>query len=67
MVLLDEPTEHLDATDAEQLLARLLTPVGGMFGPERTVVVVTHQLPAGARTGALDADVVDLTPLDALG
>ncbi|UEA61458.1 thiol reductant ABC exporter subunit CydC [Gordonia otitidis] len=67
VVLLDEPTEHLDATDAEQLLARLLTPVGGMFGPERTVVVVTHQLPAGARTGALDADVVDLTPLDALG
>lgn len=45
VVLLDEPTEHLDAADAEQLLARLLTPVGGMFGPERTVVVVTHQPP----------------------
>ena len=45
VVLLDEPTEHLDAADAEQLLARLLTPVGGMFGPDRTVVVVTHQPP----------------------
>lgn len=43
-VLLDEPTEHLDASDADALLTGLLTP-GGLFGPERTVVVATHHLP----------------------
>ena len=43
-VLLDEPTEHLDASDAEQILVDLLTP-GALFAPERTVVVATHQLP----------------------
>jgi ATP-binding cassette subfamily C protein CydC len=44
-VLLDEPTEHLDATDGERFLAELLTP-GGFFASERTVVVATHHLPA---------------------
>ncbi|MGC5249169.1 thiol reductant ABC exporter subunit CydC [Gordonia sp. DT219] len=46
VVLLDEPTEHLDAADAARLLDRLLDPSSGLFGPDRTVVVVTHQLPA---------------------
>jgi ATP-binding cassette subfamily C protein CydC len=43
-VLLDEPTEHLDATDAGRLLNELLTP-GALFPAERTVVVATHHLP----------------------
>ena len=44
-VLLDEPTEHLDADDGERFLAELLTP-GGLFSAARTVVVATHHLPA---------------------
>lgn len=78
VVLLDEPTEHLDADDAARMLRRLLTPTspsvssspasalsesapsegalsesapaegapseGSLFGPDRTVVVVTHHL-----------------------
>jgi ATP-binding cassette, subfamily C, bacterial CydC len=43
-VLLDEPTEHLDAADGGRLLAELLTP-GALFPAERTVVVATHHLP----------------------
>ncbi|MBO0680585.1 ATP-binding cassette domain-containing protein [Mycolicibacterium sp. S2-37] len=44
VVLLDEPTEHLDAADASRILAELLTP-GALFPAERTVVVATHQTP----------------------
>jgi ATP-binding cassette subfamily C protein CydC len=44
MVLLDEPTEHLDATDGQHILSELLTP-GGLFPTDRTVVVATHHLP----------------------
>ncbi len=44
ILLLDEPTEHLDAAAADEILAGLLTP-GGLFAPERTVVVATHHLP----------------------
>jgi ATP-binding cassette subfamily C protein CydC len=43
-VLLDEPTEHLDAADGGQLMSELLTP-GALFPAERTVVVATHHLP----------------------
>ena len=43
-VLLDEPTEHLDAADGGRLLSELLTP-GALFPAERTVVVATHHLP----------------------
>jgi ATP-binding cassette, subfamily C, bacterial CydC len=43
-LLLDEPTEHLDASDADQIMAGLLTP-GALFGAERTVIVATHHLP----------------------
>lgn len=46
VVLLDEPTEHLDADDADRLLTELLTP-GALFPADRTVVVATHHLPAG--------------------
>ncbi|AJW40635.1 Transport ATP-binding protein CydC [Rhodococcus sp. B7740] len=56
IVLLDEPTEHLDRISGESILRQLLTTDGGLFGADRTVVVVTHQLPE--RT---DADqVIDL-------
>jgi ATP-binding cassette, subfamily C, bacterial CydC len=47
-VLLDEPTEHLDVSDGQQILAELLTP-GGLFPAERTVVVATHHLPEDIR------------------
>jgi ATP-binding cassette, subfamily C, bacterial CydC len=43
-VLLDEPTEHLDAADGKRLLTELLTP-GSLFPADRTVVVATHHLP----------------------
>lgn len=48
-LLLDEPTEHLDAAEGERLLRALLDADSGLVGPERTVVVVTHQLPADHR------------------
>jgi ATP-binding cassette, subfamily C, bacterial CydC len=43
-LLLDEPTEHLDASDADAVLTDILTP-GRFFEPDRTVVVATHHLP----------------------
>ncbi|OZE36774.1 ABC transporter ATP-binding protein [Rhodococcus sp. 05-2254-5] len=56
VVLLDEPTEHLDRISGERILRELLTTDGGLFGAERTVVVVTHQLSENT-----DADqVIDL-------
>ena len=45
IVLLDEPTEHLDATDAEQVLCDLLAPDSELIRADRTVVVATHHLP----------------------
>lgn len=45
IVLLDEPTEHLDASDGQRLLDELLTP-DGLFPAARTVVVATHHLPS---------------------
>lgn len=44
-LLLDEPTEHLAAAEGEQLLRDLLDVDSGLVAPDRTVVVVTHQLP----------------------
>jgi len=46
IVLLDEPTEHLDASDADDLLRAVLA-VPGLFGADRTVVAATHHLPSG--------------------
>lgn len=45
ILLLDEPTEHLDAADSDRLITELLTP-GGLLAADRTVVVATHHLPA---------------------
>ncbi|GAY13431.1 thiol reductant ABC exporter subunit CydC [Mycobacterium sp. shizuoka-1] len=44
VVLLDEPTEHLDAADAQRILAALLDARHGTLSPGRTVVIATHQL-----------------------
>ena len=44
IVLLDEPTEHLDAADGQRMLRALLDDRHGLLSPERTVVVATHQL-----------------------
>jgi ATP-binding cassette subfamily C protein CydC len=49
IVLLDEPTEHLDAIDTERVLRDLLGPGSGLMSTERTVVVATHHLPNGIR------------------
>ncbi len=48
VILLDEPTENLDAADSDRLLTTILDPDGGVFAPEQTVVVATHHLPATA-------------------
>ncbi|MFI6042938.1 ATP-binding cassette domain-containing protein [Nocardia sp. NPDC051321] len=53
VLLLDEPTEHLEAEAGAQLLRDLLDSASGLVEPDRTVVVVTHQLPADQR-----ADVI---------
>jgi ATP-binding cassette, subfamily C, bacterial CydC len=72
IVLLDEPTEHLDAADGQQMLAELLTP-GGLFPAERTVVVATHHLPAeiGCRcadlTGSISASAGNVSSHDRVG
>jgi len=49
IVLLDEPTEHLDTADADPLLTSLLTSDGGLIDAARTVVVATHHLPSDLR------------------
>ncbi|HET7074810.1 MAG TPA: ABC transporter ATP-binding protein, partial [Mycobacterium sp.] len=56
IVLLDEPTEHLDAIDAERLLSDLLGPDPRLMSAERTVVVATHHLPSGIRCRELHVD-----------
>lgn len=56
IVLLDEPTEHLDVTDAEHVLRDLLAPDSRLISAERTVVVATHHLPAGLGCRQLHVD-----------
>nr|WP_245720051.1 ATP-binding cassette domain-containing protein [Nocardia uniformis] len=53
VLLLDEPTEHLEAEAGTDLLRRLLDESSGLVAPGRIVVVVTHQLPADHRADAL--------------
>ena len=52
IVLLDEPTEHLDAADAELMLRDLLAPECGLMS-SRTIVVATHHLPKDIRCAEL--------------
>ncbi len=49
VLLLDEPTEHLDEADGERLLRALLDADSGLVAPDRVVVVVTHRLPEDHR------------------
>ncbi len=49
IVLLDEPVEHLDATDADLVLHDLLAPNSGLIDAGRTLLVATHHLPRGIR------------------
>jgi ATP-binding cassette, subfamily C, bacterial CydC len=49
IVLLDEPTEHLDVVDAERVLRDLLGQHSRLLSAERTVVVATHHLPKGPK------------------
>ena len=53
VVLLDEPTEHLDTIDAERVIRDLLAPNSGLMSAERTVVVATHHLPKDVRCAEL--------------
>ncbi|OBF03175.1 thiol reductant ABC exporter subunit CydC [Mycobacterium sp. ACS4054] len=57
IVLLDEPTEHLDAADAEPILRELLGQAGALLPADRAVVVATHHLPddIGCRRLHIDA------------
>nr|WP_246349983.1 thiol reductant ABC exporter subunit CydC [Nocardia barduliensis] len=45
VLLLDEPTEHLEAEAGARLLRDLLDAESGLVAPDRVVIVVTHQLP----------------------
>ncbi|OBF79662.1 thiol reductant ABC exporter subunit CydC [Mycobacterium sp. 852002-51163_SCH5372311] len=49
IVLLDEPTEHLDPTDAEPILRDLLSPNSTLMTTGKTVVLATHHLPDDIR------------------
>ncbi|WP_370011701.1 thiol reductant ABC exporter subunit CydC [Nocardia cyriacigeorgica] len=49
VLLLDEPTEHLEAEAGADLLRALLDAHSGLVEPGRAVVVVTHQLPPDHR------------------
>lgn len=53
IVLLDEPTEHLDAEAGAELQRPLLDRASGLLDPGRSVVVVTHQLPASTSADAV--------------
>ncbi|MEU7630853.1 thiol reductant ABC exporter subunit CydC [Nocardia sp. NPDC049220] len=52
-LLLDEPTEHLEADAGDQVLRDLLDAESGLVGPDRIVVVVTHHLPPDHRADAV--------------
>lgn len=41
ITILDEPTEHLDSSQAKALMNKILTP-GEFFSPAQTVIVITH-------------------------
>lgn len=53
VLLLDEPTEHLEAEAGAELLRRLLDVSSGLVERDRTVVVVTHQLPPDAKADTI--------------
>ncbi len=54
IVLLDEPTENLNAEDSDTFLKMLMINDGALFDGARTVVVATHHLPAGLNCERLE-------------
>jgi ATP-binding cassette subfamily C protein CydC len=56
IVLLDEPTEHLDVVDAAPVLCDLLGGNPALISKDRTVVVATHHLPDGIDCRELRVD-----------
>lgn len=63
IILLDEPTENLDAEYSDTRLQALLTGGGGLFDRSRTVVVTTHHLPVAADCERLEAGVADVAAM----
>ncbi|MBB3037376.1 thiol reductant ABC exporter subunit CydC [Hoyosella altamirensis] len=61
VLLLDEPTEHLDADDAARLLDALLDRDSGFVHHDRTVVVVSHQRPSTTIRASRDLECHDFT------
>jgi ATP-binding cassette, subfamily C, bacterial CydC len=59
IVLLDEPTEHLDVVDAAPVLCDLLGANPSLIATDRTVVVATHHLPEGIGCRQLSVDRAD--------
>ncbi|WP_458688051.1 thiol reductant ABC exporter subunit CydC [Nocardia tengchongensis] len=53
VLLLDEPTEHLESAAGAELLRRLLDESCGLVDRDRTVVVVTHQLPPDTKADTI--------------
>ncbi|WP_425295725.1 ATP-binding cassette domain-containing protein [Nocardia abscessus] len=53
VLLLDEPTEHLEAEAGARLLRELLDVGSGLVAPDRVVLVVTHQLPEDHQADAV--------------
>ncbi|MFI5780205.1 ATP-binding cassette domain-containing protein [Nocardia sp. NPDC051570] len=53
VLLLDEPTEHLEDAAGADLLRALLDVDSGLIAPDRTVVVVTHRLPPDHRADTI--------------
>jgi ATP-binding cassette, subfamily C, bacterial CydC len=56
IVLLDEPTEHLDAGDSQAILHDLLELNSRLMASGRTVVVATHHLPRNIHCRRLNLD-----------
>ncbi|MEV4127767.1 ATP-binding cassette domain-containing protein [Nocardia sp. NPDC049707] len=68
VLLLDEPTEHLEAEAGGRMLRQLLDIDSGLVEPDRIVVVVTHQLPSDHRAAVvlhIDASGQVTTDFDA--
>ena len=59
IILLDEPTENLNAEDSDMFLRALLTGDGGLFDRSRTIVVATHHLPAGVDCDRIEVGTAD--------
>lgn len=60
IVLLDEPTEHLDVVDAAPILRDLLGPNSTLIAQDRTVVVATHHPTNGIGCRVLSVDQAGL-------